>query len=459
MTEGNPRPRVPEQAARPSGRKDYPAKRTTVSARPVTPPDGGTPATIDPTVSRQPMSPDELNQARADYIDIIAQARRESGIFNIDMELAESTRVDPSVFGDFKRGLTTTPDLGTIISALLLKRYVTPDDPRIERLRALWERYSPPDPQKPEESRETVPSEPNDVRWLRTLTRRGMTLKHAIRYIRLSKGLSTTKFAEKAKIGTTSLEEYESGKGKPTPVSLDSIIQFAELDPDGKPAQLLRLQAADQAVWSVDQLETCTFGKLMRYLYTQRSATTTKLAVDLGYSAKSSFISSVATDKEGFTISDRSVETFITWLGLPPNSALAGVIRTKHRNTDAPISVEVLQDVLGDKYLFKEHLSPESIPQYPLATSDQELLTELEERMTLGDKVNLLMEKGSMNEKMRDDFWGSKKNFQNYIKQLGSARGYEFNLARLLMVYGYDINHPITWHFLETLKPLQPSQE
>lgn len=294
-----------------------------------------------------------------------------------------------------------------------------------------------------------------EIMWLRTFARPGMTLSRELQYLRLSTGLTQEVFAARAGVHPQSIDEYERLGVTPILLNLEGIMRAAGLDPDGKPAQLLRLQREGLGEKSVEDLQTCTFGELMRYLRVLKGAKT-YFGEEIGYSSSTGVISGI--ELEHFSMREEAVEAFINWLDLAPNSALAKIIRRKHSKGLEPISSHMLDQVLKEPYLFEEHFD---ISRYPLSDRDDELFSALLDVDSFEEKIILLTRLGTENRDIQAKFWKTREMYTKYVRGLkaGGSKVNANKLVHLLMVYGYDINHPITLHFLETLNPLPIAQE
>ena len=101
----------------------------------------------------------------------------------------------------------------------------------------------------------------------------------------------------------------------------------------------------------------------------------------------------------------------------------------------------------------------QQIPPYPLSDIDTTFLADLQQKSSFGERIKFLVDSGRGTEdpEILGKFWASRKKYSDYVRNLIQEKFsnlQEYRLARLLRVYHYVINHPITWYFLEQVRPL-----
>lgn len=273
---------------------------------------------------------------------------------------------------------------------------------------------------------------------MQVLNQDNMTIPKATKLLRLNELETEVEFAERIFISKTAQADIEQGLKVPRMNTVNNIINACGIDPDSMPAQQLRLLYSDKKPMTLDELRTCRFIDLKRYLLTLKGET------------KGSYgeINKQLSREEPDTT---PAENLIFWLKLPPDSPLAQIIyhKAKHyKNPEVQFREELLPRVLSEQYLFQDHLN--DLEQRPLSANDKETLLSIRGKPSLAEMLSFMIRKKHKRLTL---------NKLAYYMDMpeGTIRDliYEVYIPRkkttllVAMHLGYSVYHPITQFLLD----------
>ena len=367
----------------------------------------------------------DIKKAGKIYEETIQDLQKTSGdrIVQIEAAIAATVGTTTITFQNFRLGLLPEPNLQVILKAL--ENYLDPED---ERYLAIQEIFRKRELEK---------------KWMKTLLREDMTTKKAVKYLRLSTGLSQSEFSEKSGVPKMTITYNELGQ-EPFFYNLHRMIEattIADLNTDNKPRQMLRLMTSGSNVMSQAELEQCTKGQLIRYLRKLNGVTIETLGEELGYTADT--MSHIETDER--PINSQALAKLINWLNLSESDeydqALATVIKQKAQVSNETISEEIYGKAVNGKYLFAEQL--EGIKPDRLSADEEDLIRGMNVKESLrvirkNKKMSLVKLSKIVNKSDR----------QLHNVELGKHIPRDFIIATFMNGLGYDIHHPLTWELL-----------
>jgi transcriptional regulator with XRE-family HTH domain len=306
-------------------------------------------------------------------------------------------------------------------------------------------------------------SHTEDELWIQTLTQKGMTVARAIKLLRLYNLQKKTEFANDAGINGTYLSEIELGHREPRPSTLNQLITASSLDPEGIPAQIIRLINEKRDPMSLTELQTCSFGEIMQYIRQLKGLSPRNLGNLLRPRKLNGVIVNIEKSKK---INDKELDKkIIAALGVNPKSALMAVINEKIEKPGVTITQELIEQVFtGEKdgqFVFAEHIYEAA--RFPQPKPDK-LLTQLDsikEKYAQTDKAKFVV--NALLTYLRKK---SKKTQLAVVQDRELTKGElsriernkfvpeDLTIIKILNGLGYDLHDPITAYILNVVESL-----
>lgn len=403
---------------------------------------------------------------RPEFSEIGKKIRRFRKNTNITMEKlidgheGPTQRIDKSTLYHWETGRTVPEIPHLIILQKMLDNFVP--HPMVEEIRMMILRFV--DTTLPggkvaffqleelrriaEEKTDFLLAQKEEEDWLRTLS--VCTLPQAIKFLRISDGLSDVAFGEEIGINRNLINRYENGGKIPLLFSLNRIIEGSCLEYDGYPAQLLRLkrerkEGREREPMRVDEFMQASVGEKMEYIRIIKGLTPGEMGKQFGITDKGILRreqSKVKTPADG-------IQAFINWLALPEESVMRQLLLNHISNTIVVFAPGERERLLNEEFIFSEHL--EALGNYD-ETSDtyQMTLQEVEEEIEAdGHERNVV----SFLEAVRKRSGYNQRQFSlagditpdEYSRILvGEKHPIEVTVAKLFKGAGYSIHHPVT---------------
>lgn len=289
-----------------------------------------------------------------------------------------------------------------------------------------------------------------EKKWLRTLMHKKMTVGESIRFLRLAEGLSLSKFSEKVNCHSHLLDKVEDGREKPWLFTINKIIEGKSMIKAGLLAQFLRMKINRDRPMTLQELQNCSKGQLIRYLRILTGFTIKEMGEKLGY-AETTW-SQIERDIQ--PVHTKTIDAFMKHLSPSysedaVNSALFEIITKKMEGNDTEIARSTYKKAISGRYLFAEHLK--TIDPYPseVLTEYKLLLSKMEVSDSFGEKMQFLRKyKGIPSIAKLSRMVEMNEHSISGIETKGKIPK-DYILARIMKGLGYDIHHPLTWHMLD----------
>jgi transcriptional regulator with XRE-family HTH domain len=280
------------------------------------------------------------------------------------------------------------------------------------------------------------------------LVQDGMNLGRSITFLRLLELERQFDFSERAGINYANMSRYERGVDKPSNFNLNEIFDAAGIARDSMPAQYIRLSRDYIAPMTLDELRTCSFGQLMKYLYSLTGTTRMEMAKNLNYTPPSL----IRFEKKPSLVSDRTLEDLFFLLNIHQESPLAQILHTKVRTPDVAIADDLLEGMLTQDFLLQDQLDGIRMPR--LSKSDKELLLEMRDLTTIQEVMDTLMKHKGL---ILPDLVRRTNMPYTTIYDIATDIHHptDYNIARTLLGLGYSIFHPITQYVLRFSEQLK----
>lgn len=163
-----------------------------------------------------------------------------------------------------------------------------------------------------------------------------------IRYIKVTSQLTYAELAEESGVSKTQLLLMAYQKIIPGLPTVNQIIEWLAIDPQGKPAQLFRLKSQGRSSMPIESIKYVPLGMLVSYLRIAMGLTQPQLAKIL--KRVKATVHNIET-----TGRVRYPKDFDLWLGDEP---INEIIQLRISNPSVPINDELLERVLSGKFLF-----------------------------------------------------------------------------------------------------------
>lgn len=184
--------------------------------------------------------------------------------------------------------------------------------------------------------------------WIGTLLREGMDLGRSVMFARLDVLAEKKEFAQTAGIDDDQLGLIERNMATPMPAELNLIIKASALEPMGIPAQMIRLLRENRPPMELDELQSCSFGELFRYIRQLKGDS----PVDAARAAMVDPQTIRNIESSAWGMRKSTKRKILSYMDLDPRSAIAEIAYTKLDDPDANITSATLKRVSHGQYLF-----------------------------------------------------------------------------------------------------------
>lgn len=286
-------------------------------------------------------------------------------------------------------------------------------------------------------------------KWIRTIHK--VSFGKALTYLRLDEGLPIQQFATEAEIGKRQLYGFEENSETPHHYILNKIIVASSLEPQGKPAQLLRLKRIKKSPMSLLELQTCTYGALSTYIRQVLGFSQADLAKITG--SNQQYINDIENNKS--KVGPRAQKKFVALLDNTAQAPFEEIFRQKVQSPNTKIPYSLAQSASAKSYLFAPDI--ENLPEAPMPSLDQRFFDDLieyynsQQEITIGNMLTYIRSKRGETQKQFADVTQKK---QSHIAkmELSQTPPQDFTIAKITKSLGYDIHHPITHLLIDIAK-------